>query len=568
MMASMKTDKYFVLGCFVFTLIACGASYYCREIWKVNNIFISMFSQMDYWPLILLLVFFFVLYFFDFKLPERLFQVIDKTWLVALLVGTALAVCHFTIYEARPYMIDEYCFDFQGQIFAEGKMVGHWPYELRYHLLPDYYHHHFFVMFPNGDVFARYWPGHALLRAPFELVGVPWLLNILLAMGCLFLVKYLCWELFPKHPRAGLWGVLFLLASPGFLANALSLYPNTFYVFSSLGFVALLLVPTTKRIVFAGLLGSIAIVQHQPMPHALFALPWFVWLFKQEQGFKKVIVLCLGYLPIGLLVGVGWVWWMFSMGTPDKMGKPAGDMLAMISSLPSAIPLWSQPIVRTIALFKIWSWAIPGLGLLAVMGFWKSPKASALRYLGYSCITMYLGYYFSPYDSGHGWGYRYFEGAWGALIILAVAALYHVQHFQNDTVNGLHRKVGTAAIFGLLVMVPFRMIQIEQRVEEEIVHLPPFENNQIREIGFVDHLSRDQYRRYDLVHNDPFLRTPKILFWGHGQNYDSNIMKKMFFNFEPNEKDHRVYFITKDKIQNTEKLSKGERLLLEQGWLQ
>jgi hypothetical protein len=52
------------------------------------------------------------------------------------------------------------------------------------------------------EVFARYWPGHVLLRAPFTYLGVSWLLNVLLAVGCIYNIKYICRTLFSEHPQA------------------------------------------------------------------------------------------------------------------------------------------------------------------------------------------------------------------------------------------------------------------------------------------------------------------------------------------------------------------------------
>ncbi|MBL92915.1 MAG: hypothetical protein CMH56_14020, partial [Myxococcales bacterium] len=545
-----------------FTLVGLGLCIYMRYYWNLNSLYHDQYTDHDFWHLIGFVGFFLLLLFVDVRKPETILKWAEKTWMPALVLGVVLVVCHFLVYKGRPYIIDEYCFDFQSQIFAEGQMMGNWPYNIRFLLLPPVYHNHFFVMFESGDIFCRYWPGNALLRTPFTLLGVPWMLNVSLAVGCLYLAKYVCRELLGRQSFAASWAVLFFIVSPNFLVNAISMYPNTFYLFSSLGFVALLLKPTFLRVILAGILGSMAIVQHQPMPHALFAIPWFFWLLRQEKGFAKVTCLVLSYLPIVLLVGFGWAMWMFDLGAPDHQGNPADNLVSMLFNYRSELDWSLRPVARIIALFKLWVWAMPGLGLLAWWGFWRSPKGSPLRMFGYSALLMYVGYFLIHTDSGHGWGYRYFEGSWVSLVILGAAAM---AHFKNEAGDGWvwPRKIMLGVILGAVFFVPLRMVQIEDLMTQELSIRPATEPNDDLELNFVDHTHPIQFRKHDLVQNGPFLRSPKIWIWGRDDQWNTDTIERAFPNFEPREGDSRRFYLPKEAEEDPYALSDDEFSLIQ-----
>lgn len=551
--------KKFVLWGAALSLIGICFSSYLRLFMDMESLYHDQFTEQDHWHFAGLFVFFLMLLVVQIQKPERFLKLTDKTWVLGIGYGLFLAVCHFWVYKNRPYIIDEYCFDFQSQIFARGEMMGNWPWDIRFLLLPEVYHNHFFVMFESGDIFCRYWPGNALLRAPWTLLGVPWLWNTGLAVGCLYLVKNICRQLFGETTQTAAWAVLFLLASSNFSVNAISMYPNTFYIFSSLVFVALLLRPTALKVFCAGVIGSIAIVQHQPMPHALFAIPWFVWLLVQPKGLRNVFLLVLGYLPVVLVVGFGWALWMLDIGAPDHQGNPANDLISLLFNYRSELDWSMRPMARFMALFKLWAWAAPGLLLLAAYGFWKAPKMSPLKFLGYSCALTYAGYFFIHTDSGHGWGYRYFEGCWSALVLLGAAAIHFVQKNHGATLGAwIQDKAMFAVLTGVAIFVPARMLQVEQSIAKELADLPVFEDNGEIEIVFVDHVHHSQFRKHDLVQNAPFLDSPKIIIFGRDKNWNDETAERAFPNFENREKDLRRFYLPKELEEKPYDLSFDE----------
>ncbi len=557
-----RLSKNFVIGVIAVSLLGYVFSLWSQTQIQPKTLFLYTFFNEDTNGLLLMSGLFIMLYFVDVTKVQNVLAIFEKTGFVALVMSVVLIFAHFFIYQSRPFLIDETCFQFQSEIFASGKLLGNWPYELRNALFPKFYYDHFLVIFPDGSIFSRYWPGYSLLRAPFTWLAVPWLLNILLAVGCLYSTKAVLRRLFPNFSQAGAWGTLFLLASPSFLVNAISFFPNTFYVFSSLTFVALILKPTGRRLIAAGLLGSVAVVQHQPMPHTLFVIPWFCWLLFQEKGFQKVVILFVSYLPIGLLVGLGWSLWMLDIGTPNKLGLPADTISEMLSALPAQISDETKRFVHWIALYKIWVWSMPGLMLLAAIGFWKSSLLPVLRYFGYSAALTLIGYGFVPYDSGHGWGYRYFECAWPALVILGVGALCLGRNFlseQNPT--SLQRKILSAALLSFLIWTPYHLVNAQRLIYDQEITFPDFQEDASIEIAFVNAPLSYQQRKHDNLQNHPLLASPKIVMIGKGDLYIKHFMTKNFPNFQKRTHDPQRYYLPFEMEKEID-LSPLERFLV------
>ena len=91
-------------------------------------------------------------------------------------------------------------------------------------------------------------------------------------------------KLFGSEESAG-YVVLLTLASPAVTINALSYYTMPAHLLANALFMLLLLNPSPARALGAGLVGSIALVLHNPVPHLLFALPWIAWLaFNNQVG--------------------------------------------------------------------------------------------------------------------------------------------------------------------------------------------------------------------------------------------------------------------------------------------
>jgi hypothetical protein len=463
---------------------------------------------------------------------------------LAWFVFTTLGFGAFFIYQKFPLTADEYMPCFQARIFAEGSLWGQYPPKLvPWLLLPDY-----FTVFSTetGRVVSDYWPGFALLLTPFMKAGVPWLLNPLISAGTLALLCYYTKKVLPETDAPG-WVLLLTIASPVFAANGISFYSMSAHLFFNLVYATLLLNLSSARLFTAGLVGSFALVLHNPVPHLLFALPWIVWVGGQKGGINKLGILFAGYLPLSLLLGFGWVYLKLVIakgGTLLTTGQDAGALslspelytsgstgksiskfiLNKTASLlgggfkaPDADLLW----VRLIGLLKLFVWAVPGLPVLSFFGVRHIPENRPLQLWGWSALCTLIGYLFVPFSQGHGWGFRYFHSAWLSLPLLAAAFL------TSTPINGKSwkRLAATTALLCIIFGIGLRFYQINQFISAHLSQGPNLNEEKKRVCVFNTYYG---YFLYDFVRNDPFLRNRIINLQSLGFKKDREMMSQFF----------------------------------------
>ena len=456
----------------------------------------------------------------------------DHAGLVAGGVAVAFAILAVVVYHGHPLSMDEYAAVLQARTFGAGRLVGHWPPELvRVLLLPGFANGFVVASLATGDVFSCYSPGHALLMAPLAALGAPWACNPLLSALSLVIIASISRRMFGA-PAAG-WAVLLTIASPVFMAYGVSFYSMAAHNLSNLVFAALLLgprPPAPTRLVAAGLVGGYALALHNPFPHAMFGLPWIAWLATRPGRIRTLLLLGAGYAMTYVPLAWGWdlverrgisadiatVVAAVSDVRPSAGAAPppaaAGSPLAGFTDhLRGALGAFRVPdagllLTRMIGLAKLVSWDAPGLLALACLGAWSVGRRPPGSLLAAAALATFAGYLFVVFDQGHGWGYRYFHSAWGMLPILASAA--SMLSPRGDA--WLRRRVGFAAVAGLVLLVPLRAAQIEHFVsghlaQEPAGHAAPTRRFGPRVLVFI----RGNAGGYpeDLVQNDPFLAT-------------------------------------------------------------
>jgi hypothetical protein len=447
-------------------------------------------------------------------------------WPVAGLTFVALCVAMLTAVHNHALAGDEHLALFQSRAFAAGHLTGKFPPELAPRLVPTDYQWRWLIVSQSGAVAAAYWPGFALLLAPFSLIGAPWACNPLLASLSLVLMARLAARV-TGSAQAGGWTMLFALGSPGFLGMALSYFSMTAHLFLNLVFAWLLLERSARRLAAAGAVGSLALVLNNPVPHMLFALPWVLYIARQPQSARSLGALAAGYAPMTLLLGLGW--WLFlrdMQGRMEVLPYAAAASLAerlangawylfiqsqTVFTLPSQYTL----MTRAAELARLWSWAVPGLPLLAVAGWWIARRQAAVSLFAASLACTLLGYLFVDFDQGYGWGARYVHSAWGALPILAAVAMMSLPDAQTSL--RLRSYVARLALLSLVFANALRLFQIHLFMDEQLALRPPFEKGR-RQIVFIS----DNWRAYaqDFVQNDPFLRDPVIFMLSRGAKRD------------------------------------------------
>ena len=436
-------------------------------------------------------------------LPVRILNLLDQHRLiVAAVLAGLLAVGTLTVYHNHPLCVDEFAQLFQAKLFAAGKIWAEYPPELLDRLLP-FTRSFFAISRQTGHVISDYWPGYSLLQTPFVLIGAPWLLNPLLGAGTLLLIRHIAAKLYPDT-NAPSWAMLFTLASPAFIVNCISYYSLPAQLFLSLLFTALILEMTPRRLVAAGFVGSLALLQKNPIPHTFYALPWIVWIVARRGGWRSLIWLAIGYLPLSLSIGFGWAALRFHFvmqnGMEDKTiyGEPwrlltifsARDFLSVIS--------W-----RSLAFLKVAAWAVPGLIVLATIGARRGWRDARLRALAFSAIITFFGYFLFKATQGHGWGYRHFYGAWGTLPLLACGLVAVKNAGMQEEPAPLVRAAGTLAVLSLVLLNGLRLYQTDAFIDKHLSQLPPLDPERAQ-VCFIR--PDEGYYSIDLVQNDPFLR--------------------------------------------------------------
>jgi hypothetical protein len=458
------------------------------------------------------------------------------TWLgehpISAAIVTAGVLCAGALlaYRAQPLAMDEYAPLLQSQAFAAGHLTGQFPAGLLDALIPKSFQNYFLNVSPvSGQVASAYWPAFALLLTPFTWLGIPWACNPVLSGLTVIVIHRLALKMFGNIESAGL-AVLFTIASPVFFADGISYYSMTAHMLFNGVFALLLLDPTPRRLVMAGLVGSIALNLHNPVPHMLFAAPWIVWLATREGAVQKLVWLGAGYLPLCVVLGIGWFWFSALHLRHDGVAAASAGA-GGIENLASGFgwPTANVLIARAVGLAKVWLWAVPGLIVLACVGGWRWRDNVPCRLLAASAIATLVGYLFVLPDQGHGWGFRYFHSAWLALPLLGAAALTArpaISPTTRDpqmTGDEMHSFVIASALVMLLVGVSFRGLQIRQFMTNHFNQLPAYSGSEER-VVFVD--PTYSFYGYDLVQNDAFLRGNMIRMLTAGPERNAELMRQ------------------------------------------
>ena len=454
--------------------------------------------------------------------PAPILRLIDvlaqHPYRVSLAGAALIALGAIVVYHDYPLSMDEYAAVFQARIFASGQLSAVVPHDLVDWLVVRGFNGSFLVASSEtGRTIEHYWPGFALLLAPFEFLKAPWLCNASLAGLAMVLIHWITREITGDRRAAG-WALLFTVASGAFVADGLSYYSMQAHLTANLAFVALLMKPTRYRAFGAGLVGSLALILHNPVPHSLFAAPWIVAMAMNRDQRRYLLPLMLGYLPG---VGIGLAWLMFRS---DVASLPLGVSAA--AGAASGIFAWPDTgllNMRVAALAKMWLWAVPCLFVFALVGGLRHRDNRLARLLMQSAVLTFAGYLFVRFDQGHGWGYRYFHSAWGVIPILAGCAMTDRMEIGRRLVSF----AGAAAILNLVVVMPFQLHEISEVISQHLAQLPPAKrpgNN----VYFIH--PRGGFYVADLVQMDPLLRDRDLLLVSRGADLDAELIRRNWPN--------------------------------------
>lgn len=456
-------------------------------------------------------------------------------WRIAALAFALLCPSALVAYQNHPLSMDEYAPLFQAKAFARGGLAGRFPPELIDRLVPQPFQGMFFsISRTTGEISSTYWPGFALLLAPFAWLGIPWAANPLIGALTLPAIHRLASRV-AGSDEAGAWAVLLTAASPAFVISSISYYSMPAHMLCNVLYALLLLRPTMWRALLAGTIGALALVLHNPVPHLLFSASFLIWLATRTNRFALLAALLAGYMPLSLLLGAGWKHHLIALMSTPAAGAATASVASGATTLADQLVSHVDRLVvlpnaaalqaRIAGLSKVWTWASAGLLVLAAGGYFSARGRTDIRLLGAALAISFFGYFLVRFDQGHGWGYRYLQPVWFILPVLASLGAPKT----NSGTGELRSMVLWAALLSLLLANGLRLIQVDAFITRHRQQVPPLARAVEpgrAEIVFV--AAERGFYAVDLVQNDPFLREPRIVMTYPGRAEAANLMAKRF----------------------------------------
>jgi len=411
-------------------------------------------------------------------------------WLVTGAVVMVTAGGTMAVMHNYGLSMDEYCADFQAKLFANGKVSAEVPEEWR--PVERWLRPLFIVHDEKKHTWTTaYLPVYGAMRAVFQVLRAPWLLNPLLAGLSVLAIAGIARRIWPDSPSQMWLAVALLALSPQFLLTSMTAYSMPAHLALNLVWLWLYVRGDRKSLVFAPLVAFFAIGLHQPNVHLLFALPFcarFVW----QRRWGWAAYYALAYIAA---IAAWMMWW--KVLREDAVQASAG-MLKW--------PNFTAGLVQILNVVLMLTWQSAGTFVLLIIGLsrWKS-LSPVLKDAAWGCLLTFIFYVGFISHQGHGWGYRYFHAVLGNWMLLAVAGWPALCSLL--TAPRARALAVSAAAITLLLVLPVRAWQAEsfvrpyaeadaalRRLNADMVMIPVWQ----------------VWYGQDLVRNDPlFLERPK-----------------------------------------------------------
>jgi len=454
------------------------------------------------------------------RIPDYLFSLKGGTrgvFLVSLVVFSTCLIGTFVIFHNFPLSIDEYMADFQARIFAAGKIKAVIPLEWQKYglaLAPI-----FATYNPHDHTWTSgYLPVYALLRTPFQILGMACVLNPLLAALSVITLAGICRNIWPGNLTRMWIAVIILATSSQFLITSMTAYSMPAHLFFNLLWLYLYTAKTRAASLLVPWVGFAAIGLHQPNVHLLFAAPFLIRLIT-ERKMRNILYWGTVYCAAILF----WMWWM----TMSRNG-------ILAPGLPKTMDYFGIPrLINVITQLADWSvflsWQPFILLLLVYLFFSDWSEASPLfRDLACGVLLTVLFHFFYLSDQGHGWGYRYCHSVLGNLALLSVAGFYRMIDLLGKRASNLVLCLST--LLALFIQLPARSWQARSFASsfykaasllasrsEEIVILEPV-----------------LFCQRDLVRNDPLFTTKPMIFDAHRlTTAEASLLKAKYTYWQP-----------------------------------
>ena len=422
------------------------------------------------------------------------------------------------------YTPDEQSAILQARTFAAGRLTPHVTPELVSLMVPKWYQDDFVALSRRtGFYSSTYWPGYALVMAPFALLHIEWLCNPVLTALTLVGIFLLARRL-TQSEEAAWWGVALTLCSAQVALQGASYFSMPAHLAINILFCLLFVQNTRSATFVAGLVGGFALVLHNPVPHFSFAFPWIVWMAFARRSHLPALL--AGYALVFLPIGLGWSAHLqifdaplYVSGGAQSTGvdahSPGAQVLSRVAVAlrpPDAVLV----LARGAGLCKLVVWAVPGAVGLALLGWLQARSerhqiaasggldpfdehrfdASYLWLLGVSIAFNFVLYFGVRFDQGHGWGFRYLHQTWLAIPILG-------GFFLARAGETWKKMAAILCVLSLLLVLPIRAGDMNSVFTSRQRFQPPAPPA-TPSITFV----QEETPSNVWIQNDPFLRTP------------------------------------------------------------
>lgn len=386
-----------------------------------------------------------------FELPDR---EINGWHIVAAAIGLGLLAWWgtYAIMLDYPLTRDEVSAWSDSLIFARGLPAQPVPAEWRGYLDAMMVDFHLPIA-GNVAMVSAYMPGNAAMRAVFERLGEPQLLNPLLIGIGLVALWDIARRLFLDCPAA-IWVVVAgYCLSAQILINAMTDYAMTGHLALNLVWLALYLRDRWWAHAGAMAIGAWAIGLHQIIFHPLFVAP-FLLVMVLERRWRLAAL----YAAVYAMALLGWMSWYGFVRDFAGVQAPPGEgdgiigflryrVFPLIFAVNSyAIALMDYNLLR----FVTWMPAFFLPLLLAAVPLAKRTTDMAFALFLGLILTFIAMLWLLPYQ-GHGWGYRYFHAVLpNALLLMG----FGFRDWQKRDARAAH---GTVVILGAanLLVLPF-----------------------------------------------------------------------------------------------------------------
>lgn len=383
----------------------------------------------------------------------------------------------------------------------------------------------FYIITHNERVFSIFPPGWPVLLSLGERLGMRAWVNPLLTGLCMGLVWVIARRLYDEHTA---WLSLALFGASAWVPfNGASYFAHPACLLFILGAIRTLLLLHASfcvyKTMFAGLLMACAFPVREYTTVLLLA-PFVVYsIATTASPIRFIAALVLGALPVLTLLSLynhslTGSFWMPPRFLLEDEGIGFGERTIRVFDYVETqhFGLLDGLNHLLMNLGRLFVWTVPGLPLLALVGFWLERRSAAHLSLATGILLLMLGYVLYPSDGGNQYGPRFFFEASGILSMGAAHAL--IQRCKRSPLPARTLWLGGFLLFiasAALFTVHLRSVheQIEQRTT--LFRLVEQRNLQ-NALVFVGAPSGDMTQG-DLIRNPPGLHANVLYAWDLGR---------------------------------------------------